>query len=428
MSFSEKHLLLIGTGGPKRRRVLERLRALGLGRLTILHDQPNWAASYCDEWIAADSSRPSQQTVDTVRARIGRPDGVLTYDDYSVRVAAHLAQAFDLVGIPLLAAAQSKDKGAFRRLCVERGLPAPKFVQVEAADPAIDRLLAQRGMSFPVVVKPAHGGGSVLVRRANDSAELASVLQAYQRSVLLEPAAALWPDHTVVIEEYLVGAEVDIDMLVQGGKLHYAAVTDNFAPLEPYFMELGGQIPSALPQAAQAELVRVAFEVVAALGAGDCCVHFEARWTARGAVPIEANLRVGGAEVYSFNLEARGVDLVEGAARIALGLPLPAVPPVDPGVFLRSANLIPPGSGALSAMGVDPWLRKDPALAELVLFREEGDRLRVPPDGFDYLGWLVARGTTRHDANDQMHRLVDGLHFEVGGTAFNGAFLGELES
>lgn len=426
MSFSEKHLLLVGTGGPKRRRVLERLRSLGLQRLTILHDQPNWAASYCDEWISADSARPSDRTVETIQARIGRPDGILTYDDYSVRVAAHLAAAFGVVGIPLQAAEQSKDKGSFRRLCVERGLPAPRFVQVAAADPTLDLQLSERGITFPVVVKPAHGGGSVLVRRANDPSELSRVLAAYQSAVLAEPAAALWPDHTVVIEEYLVGAEVDIDMLIQNGKLHYAAVTDNFAPLEPYFMELGGQIPSALSHQTQAELVRVAFEVVSALGAKDCCVHFEARWTERGVVPIEANLRLGGAEVYSFNLEARGVDLVEGAARIALGLALPPVPPVDPKVFLRSANLIPPCSGVLKAIGVDPWLREDPALAELVLFREEHEQLRVPPDGFDYLGWLVARGATRRDAADQVHRLANGLHFEVNGTTFSGAFLGEI--
>ena len=425
MSFAGKHLLLVGTGGVKRRRVLARLRELGLERLTILHDAPNWAASYCDEWIDADSSRPAKATLDLVRARIGRPDGVLTYDDYSVRVAAQLAEAFGLVGIPYQAAETSKNKAAFRRLCVERGLPAPRFIQVNADDASVGRRLAEAELTFPVVVKPAHGGGSVLVRRANDLAELTRFLREYDSAVGKESAAALWPDHTLVIEEYLAGAEVDIDMLIQNGKLHYAAVTDNFAPVEPFFIELGGQIPSGLPAHAQAELVRVAFDVMTALGAGDCCAHFEARWTASGAVPIEANLRVGGAEVYAFNLEARGVDLVEGAARIALGLPLPPVPGTGPSAFLRSANLVPPCSGVLRSLGVDPWVHEDRALAELVLFREPGEQVRVPPDGFDYVGWLVARGGTRHEANQQMRRLVEGLRFEVSGTSFHGAFLGE---
>jgi len=157
-------------------------------------------------------------------------DGVFTYDDYSVVVAAHLAEALGHIGLSPETAKRAKNKPAMRALCRDRGLPAPRFVQLDPWADDVAPALAQARISFPVVAKPSHGAGSVLVRRADDLAELESTLR------------------------------------------------------EPYFMELGGQIPSALPQEAQAELVRVASGVLAALGVRDCCVHFEARWTARGAV------------------------------------------------------------------------------------------------------------------------------------------------
>ncbi len=170
-AFAGKHLLLIGTGGVKRRRVIEALRALGLARITCLHDAPNWAAPFVDDWIEADPVTWDPGTTAVVRRRIGIPDGVLTYDDYSVVVAAQLAHELELPGLTPHAAASSKDKVRFRRACVEHGVPAPRFARIDPrAD--LDEPLAGAGVAFPVVTKPAHGAGSVLVRRASDRAEL----------------------------------------------------------------------------------------------------------------------------------------------------------------------------------------------------------------------------------------------------------------
>ena len=428
-SFKDKHLLLVGTGGIKRRRVIESLRGLGLRRITCLLEHPNWASPYVDDWVEADSVRPSLATFEKVQTQIGRPDGVFCYDDYSVIVAAHLAHAFGLPGVNPVAAERAKNKGAFRQLCADRGLPTPRFIVIDAAEDCLEAVLSEAQLFFPLVLKPTYGAGSVLVRRANDIKELKRALFAYREAVTREPAAKLWPDLSVVIEEYLVGVEVDIDMLVQDGELRYAAVTDNFAPVEPYFMELAGQIPSALPQAAQDELISVAFNVLRALCVQNCCVHFEARWTNRGAVPIESNLRLGGAEAYEFNRGAYGVDLVAEAVRIALGLPIAPFATAKKAVaFLRSAAFIPPVSGVLKSIQVEPKVENDELLAELTIFRHVGDAILVPPDGFDYIGWIVARGRSRAEVDEKLVELVSGIRFEIASTTFHGAYLGRAST
>ena len=415
--YAGKHLLLVGTGGVKRRRVIEALRSLGLGRITCLHNERNWADPYVDDWLEADSVRPSDETVKHVRARLPKLDGVYTYDDYSVIVAAALSEQLGFPGLSRAVAERAKDKSAFRKLCVSRGLPAPGFVH---SDPQFLHVSAQvlaAGLSFPVVVKPTHGAGSVFVRRANDVAELESALVGYAGALATDSVAALWPDTSVLIEEYLDGPVVDIDMLVQDGQVRYAAVTDNFAPTEPYFMELGGEIPSSLPTHAQAELIRVASATLAALGVENACVHFEARWTDRGAVPIEANLRLGGAEVYDFNRAAYGVDLVEGGVRIALGLPVPTIAPVA-GCFLRSTAVITPCSGVLGDITIPQNLDRHAGFSEAVFFRGVGEQIRVPPDGFDYIGWMTARGATRVEAATHLRELTAQLRIEIAGTTF----------
>lgn len=206
---------------------------------------------------------------------------------------------------------------------------------------------------------------------------------------------------------------MDIDVLVQDGRVRYATVTDNIAPEEPFFLEVGGRIPSGLGEEAQEKLVAVAARTLAAIGVENACVHFEARWSARGAVPIEANLRLGGAEVYAFHRLAFGVDLVEAAVRIALGVPIPDRRRPAAHRHARSHALNLPCSGILGPIDVDPALRAHPGFGELVIFREPGTEVNVPPDGFDYAGWLVAHGSSDDEAARVLRELVAMVHIDV---------------
>ncbi len=412
--FGDKALLLVGTGGVKRRAVFEKLRQLGLRRIVCLNDGPNWAAQYVDAWIEADPVRVSGDALDAVNRHMavhGRFDGVMTVDDYSVVLTSHIVEALGALGPRLVTASLTKNKGAFRAFCGARNLPAPNACTLTPGSD-VDAELARGGVTFPVVVKPVEGAGSFFVRSVKDRAGLSEVLAGHTRAMDSAEIARLWSDRSLLVEEYLDGAEVDIDMLVQHGRVVYAAVTDNFPPRQPYFMEVGGQIPSALPEGAQRALVENAMTVLDALGVSDACVHFESKWTARGAVPIEVNLRIGGAEVYQFNRIAWGVDLVEEAVRIALGMAV-RLARTSHATPLASVNFIPEREGILRAASVDPAVRASSWLRELVLFREPGDRLDLPPRGFDYLGWLIASGDTREEARKHLGELVRGVHFTI---------------
>lgn len=411
--YAEKHLLLVGTGGIKRRPVMEALHALGLGRITCLHDERNWAKNFVDDWIDGDPVYPSEETLQLVKRRAGKLDAVYTYDDYSVILTAFLSERLGLPGIPAAVAQTAKNKAALRELCARSGLPAARFTYCAPGDSDVLGAMERAGVTFPVVLKPAHGAGSVFVRRVNDQAELASQLANYTAALTADPVTQLWPDTGVLVEEYLAGPEVDIDLLIQNGSVRYAAVTDNFAPVEPYFMELGGEIPSALPPPVQSELIAVAARTLHALGAHNLCAHFEARFTARGGVPIEANLRIGGAEVFDFHRMAYGVNLVEGAVRIALGLPVPPLTP-DPRCYMRSINVITPRSGTLGEIRPDPWLPLHPGFSEMVFFRNAGEVVRVPPDGFDYIGWVTATGSTRARATQNLREILSLIEVGVG--------------
>eukprot|EP00955_Chlamydomonas_euryale_P070625 360804-Chlamydomonas_euryale.AAC.8 len=92
------------------------------------------------------------------------------------------------------------------------------------------------------------------------------------------------------------------------------------------FMEAGGVCPSALPGSDQSAVLRAAAAAVRAFDAAgglSGVFHFEALWDAhtRTVMPLELNVRVGGAETWSNVRAAWGLDLAAAAVRVALGLP-----------------------------------------------------------------------------------------------------------
>lgn len=404
--------------------MLTAIRRLGVGRVTCVGEGPNWAAPLVDDWVVVDPMRPVGDLPDKVRRHSGRPDAVLALDDSSVMMAAELAAAFRLPGVGPGSAARATARKSFREACRAEGVPTPRYTYVNIDKHNVAAALRTGGISFPVVVKPAHGVGGVFVRRVDGLQELEAVLADFQARFVMDPRTARRTHGTMLVEEYVEGPEVTIDLLVQSGQLHYAAVADRFAPVEPYFLERGRRIPSALPGGTQKELVRMAAAVLEALDLDDCCAQVDARWTAQGAEPIDVKLTVGATAAHRFNLDAFGVDLVQGAMQIAFGVPLDVTPPSAASCHLRSAAFRPPVGGVLRSIRVDPGVQDDPSLAELVVCRELGETVRVPPEASDYLGWIAVRGRTRAEADEKLLQLVNGIRFKIGSQSFHGAFTG----
>lgn len=71
---------------------------------------------------------------------------------------------------------------------------------------------------------------------------------------------------TLLLEEYLDGPEVDVDLVLSEGEVVYGAITDNWPTIEPYFNETGSNCPSVLAREKQDRLMQLGKESVAALG------------------------------------------------------------------------------------------------------------------------------------------------------------------
>jgi D-alanine-D-alanine ligase len=405
-----KHLLVVNTGNRKKRFTLKRLKDLGC-RLIILNSTENWGAAYAAHWILADTndhtaSLRAVKDFFTQHPELG-PDGVITFWEDDVLLAARIRDRLGLIGVSYEVARQARDKHLFRAFCAAHGLPAPGHALIsEDGDP----VASVAGLTYPMVVKPVYGSSSAYVVRVNDVHELRETVDYLRHNISTDVESALSVSAAIMAEEYIDGNEVDIDMLLQNGKIKFWSMSDNDATREPYFVETGQCIPTRLSQSQQMELVSMAEEMLELLGVEDGCIHFEAKYGSRGPMPIEINLRMGGDEVYYFVKTAWGVDLIENAAKVMLGQYVKRiVKPERPKKFVSGKYFLPPYSGVLASLSL-PKKVKD---GELEFFKGVGDAVLAPPLGYEYLGWTYAVADTLGEAEERVERIISEVDFEI---------------
>jgi len=338
---------------------------------------------------------------------------VVSYDEFSISSAAYLAEKLSLPGTPFKTVNEVRNKQRMREMCRQVGLPAPRSARIhlsELVEKGPEKVLTEAcNLVFPLVMKPLSGAGSNFVRKVTTPQELLDVVHLFMQqcaeitqcpdavssSLIDDPAEqkctdetgssdsaqqssqsssssscpnwtllqAKWRhwglsnvDSSFMLEELLVGSEVDADVIVEKGIIRYLSINDNFpcAGRDPsYFMEAGGMCPSAVAFEEQIAIRALVYRFIKHCAPDITGIlHFEAmvvrpsqpysfsasgsdeskidvdslpfadravrskllrEWGIAGddyvAVPIEVNQRLGGSEVASLTSSIFGVHL-----------------------------------------------------------------------------------------------------------------------
>ena len=380
-----------------------------------LNREKNWAQPYVDHWIIADLNNYPESIEQVKLFLTSHPDihldGALTFWEESVLLTSKITDAFHLIGIPYRIAKQVRNKYLFREFCQAHGIRAPKHALIRKRE---DLKKIKEQLSYPAVIKPIYGSSSAFVIRTENEEELLEAYDYIQKNITSYPDAAEWDDLKTLVEEYIDGDEVDIDVLLQNGKIKFYSISDNFNKAHgSFFVDSGQAIPSSLPIKDQDDLIQMTEEILEKLGIYNGCLHVEAKSTKNGPVPLEVNLRMGGDYVYSYNKAAWDIDLVEYAALIALGNFIKIKKAHIPRRYIIGWDLTSSYSGILVELTTTPDIQKLPYLEEIHINKKIGDPLLVPPEGYDYLGWLTVSGDNLLDVRDNLQHLLAHINYRV---------------
>ncbi|KPA86189.1 hypothetical protein ABB37_00434 [Leptomonas pyrrhocoris] len=523
-----KVIVLLRSSSVARAPVYRHLRSLG-AVLVLVHPyqpMPEFDGVF-HHWLQLETD-----DVETVRVALREfltahrlePDAIVSFDEYAVLQAAALAVAFHLTPVPLPPAAiqQNNLKDRFRLFCAAHQIHSPKSTRlplsrllspevterIAQADNTADSVfadlraemqdiilaaLADASLTFPIVLKPSPGAGSLLARLCADIDEATRHAWCMWRTLSNYPDTkhflavvrgagggvafadyATIPCVQILAEEYITGQEVDIDCVVEHGRVVFSSISDNFAPVPPYFAEVGGLCPSALEFEGQQALRDLLESYVAAFGDQlHGVLHFEAKYNIaqRRAYVIEVNCRPGSAETNTMiNTVYREMSLGESLVRCALQQPIheqlarlfpeivlrahepnqpqqltnehaevasmkeegkdastsndgdevvipmwralggPARGFFPPQCWAASTNIYPRCAGVLRKVRAPT---EDPSLVALSVSARHGDVVAPPPKRFYLLSWIVAHGKTAAEAKDNIERLIAAFVQEV---------------
>ena len=338
-------------------------------------------------------------------------DGVLTFWEDDVLLTSKISDRYKLIGIPHKIANRIRNKYSLREFCAANNLPTIRHKELKGIK---DLEEITKTFNFPLVVKPAYGAGSAFVVRVNNEEELRESYNYIKKEMSPKVESALTDGVDIFVEEYIDGDEVDLDILVQNGKTKFCAISDNGKTKEPFFIETVRMTPSNLPMKNKLELLAMADEALEKLGVLNGCIHFEAKSTNDGPMPLEINLRLGGDEIYPSIKAAWKVDLIESALKIACGIYLPKWEPLtNPYKYLCAETFSSDHSGILVNLDIAEDLKKKPYVEEFQFDKRIGDSVLAPPDGYELLGWLLVSGINTLDAQDNLREAEKEIYYEV---------------
>lgn len=286
--------------------------------------------------------RPGDAVPAIIRAaRAARADGVLTFSEYAVVAVASACLVLGLPGAGH-AVGNARNKIRMRQCWHDAGVPEPAFVPVRSL---ADLYAARCRLPSPFLLKSAWGAGSVGQRVVHGADDLLEVWTEVRRTLgmaaaegrcdyalpscidellaeeIINSTTSSWYDaqSSVAAQRSGWGDYLSVEGFVVAGTYHPVCITGRLPTIAP-FTEVANLAPCALPAEAQRTVERHARAAVDALGLDTCATHTEVKLGPDRTVSLlETAARPPGAMVAREVEEAWGVDLLDLAARFAVG-------------------------------------------------------------------------------------------------------------
>ena len=238
-----------------------------------------------------------------------RPDGIMTLaTDMPMRSIAAATTLLGLPGISMDTAVKTTDKWEMIKAFKEHDVESPWFYIIEREN---DWDFVRKRITSPCVLKPTDNAGSrgvILVETVQKLDE------AYQYSKSQSRGGK------VIVEEYMRGNEVSVEVIVYKGKVHILAITDKLTTGAPYFVEMGHSQPSRLPEKDLLKIRDLTSRAIKAVGIENGPAHVEVMQTKQGPKMIELGARMGGDCIGSDLVRlSTGYDYVRMVIETALG-------------------------------------------------------------------------------------------------------------
>lgn len=314
-------------------------------------------------------------------AREFRADGIMTLaTDMPMRSVAYSCATLGLTGIPYDTAVKATDKGEMIKAFEAAGVEHPwYYIFANDADSAD----LKSKITYPCITKPTDNAGSRGVTLVNTPEELEAALSYSSQN---------GRSGNVIVEEYMTGREVSVEIIVWQGVPHVLQVTDKLTTGAPHFVEMGHSQPSSLPDADLEKIRDLACRAVKSVGIDNGPAHVEIMLTQDGPKMVELGARMGGDCITSHLVPlSTGIDMVKATIDISLGLTPDIAPKFEKGSAIRFFDA---PAGVITAIEGVAEAKNIPGVQEISFTKTVGDTVTAIGSSTDRVGFVIVQADT----------------------------------
>lgn len=374
-SLMKENLLVFG-GGPLQLSLIETAKKLGYYTIVIDPDDNAPGKEIADIFFKV-AGNDFDKTLEI--AKQYNVKGIVTAaTDKPILMMCHVAEELNLPFPSYESCETVLDKAKFKKFLYENNLPHAKGISV------VGEILPETfDLQFPLITKPVTNSGSRGVIKVENQKELSTAVQeTLQHS----------KDSRFLIEEYIEGDEISVEVLVQNGVVHIIQITDKIVSSPPYNVEMGHIQPSKY--AYLKENIRGLLQmVVDKSGLDNCALHPEMKINNDKITIIEIGPRLGGDFITSHLVPlSTGLNMEEQNISLATGLP------VETNTIDRASMVsylsFPVNSVIKNTITLEQLQEQFPEIISYCCSLRKGDQVERITNSLDRYGQIILKGLT----------------------------------
>lgn len=332
--------------------------------------------------------------------------GIIPGNDFCVPMACALSERLGLKTNSSEAAWGARNKIQMRKLLRKADVKCPGFQYFYNIE-EIEK--AKESFTYPLIVKPSDMCNSKLVKLVHSYEQLLE--NAAEILLTKENFLNYQKEIAVLIEEYAIGSEFSVELLLEDSEILFASVTEKHKNDLPFFVEMGHVVPSSITtEEEDALLIQAGLLAARAIGLIQGPIHAEMVLTADGPSIIELAGRVGGDNIMHLVKYATGVYLPELVVEQLLGNPVDVRRSKAGGAAIRFISGKP---GKIKS--IDGW-ESSLAMPNIIggkLDVSVGDVIPPLTSSGDRIGYIIAVGKDGQDAYSAALTAVDNIKMDI---------------
>ena len=308
-----------------------------------------------------------------------------------------VAQVSEMLGLPCYidyqTAVNVSDKKYMKKIFWEKNIPTSRYVQLEELDwNAISHL------RYPLIVKPVDAYSSRGVRKAQNQEELER---------FFTEAAEISRSGGVIVEEFVSGEEISVDLYVENGEAKLLCVSNSEKINDSdRFIIFRGRYPVAASQQLLERIRHVAQQIVDAFELKDCPMLIQMISDGENVSVLEFCARTGGNMKYLLIKRSCGFDVIKAVIDLTVG-EKPHVELEKPEAKYIVNDFIYCQTGKFARLEGFEEMLSAGVLTDYCSLRPVGFEVRGVTSSSDRIAGFTVTGNSLEEFNEKHRKVVD---------------------